>query len=327
MVFDVPATEGGALTILKEFYEKYRTDERNQYCFVVSRIDLVETNNIKVCKYPWVKKSWAHRIYFDYFIAPKIVEKFQPDYVLSLQNIIIPRVDIEQHLYLHNAIPFSEIKFSILKDFRLWVYQNVIGLFMKNSARRANKIYVQVKWFKDLLVDKLKLDPEKVKVVPPDINITSSKKFRKTHKSMRTFFYPASGERFKNHSVVIEACLQLKKEGFDDYEVIFTLSSNENNHISRLYKIVQKYSLPIKFVGRLSREAVFDYYSKSVLLFPSLIETIGLPLREAEKFRTPMVILKSEYSSELENICSNILSFNESNSAALVEVLKKIWSY
>ena len=108
MVFDVPAEYGGALTILEQYYDKAVGDTNNQWVFIVSTPNLQERGNIRVLRYPWIKKSWFHRLYFDNFIARKIVEEYQPDEVLSLQNVIIKKLKVKQTLYLHQPLPFKK---------------------------------------------------------------------------------------------------------------------------------------------------------------------------------------------------------------------------
>ena len=127
MVVDVAAESGGALTILSDFYHEYKDEKSNEYIFVVSRPILEETNNIRVLRYPWIKKSWLHRIYFDYLIAPTLVRKFNVDEVLSLQNVIVPNVKVRQLLYMHQPLPFIPKQFSLLAEPLFWVYQNIIG--------------------------------------------------------------------------------------------------------------------------------------------------------------------------------------------------------
>lgn len=134
--FDVPAESGGALSVLKEFYNKYKADENNKYIFVVSKPEMEETKkNIEVLRYPWIKKkSWLHRLYFDYFVAPQLIKEYEVDEVLSLQNIIIPHTQIIQSVYVHNVLPLADYRFSIFEDRLLWVYQNILsrGIFTSN---------------------------------------------------------------------------------------------------------------------------------------------------------------------------------------------------
>jgi hypothetical protein len=73
MVFDVAADGGGALSVLNDFYNEYKSDTENDYIFIISTPKLKETENIKVLNFPWIRKSWFHRLYFDHFIAPGLI--------------------------------------------------------------------------------------------------------------------------------------------------------------------------------------------------------------------------------------------------------------
>lgn len=310
MVFNVSAESGGALSILNDFYNEYKNDKYNEYIFVVSKPEIYGTPNIKVLRYPWIKKSWIHRLFFDHLIAPKLIKKYKVEEVLSLQNIIIPHTKVPQVVYIHNALPFSEYRFSIFDDKLLWVYQNILSISIFNSIRKAYKVIVQTEWMKNKCIEKLNFESMKIEVLPPKIDIEVKKQFSKTKESMSTFFYPASGMVFKNHKIIIEACIKLKELGIDNYKVIFTLKGDENKHIIDLYKIVKDYELPIEFVGNIPREAVFDYYTRSVLIFPSYIETFGIPLIEAKAHETPVLVSDCNFSHEVLNNYDRVEYFN-----------------
>lgn len=323
MVFDVPAESGGALSVLHEFYNEFKFDQENEYIFVLSLPELKETSNIKVLRFPWIKKSWGHRIYFDHIIAPKLIKEYEVDKVLSLQNIVIPNTKVYQSVFVHNALPFSEYRFSLKENRLLWVYQNIIGKNIMKSIKRADHVIVQTNWMKKKCVEQLWVKPEKIEVQPPKIDIEVKKIFKQTKESTSTFFYPASGVVFKNHKVVVDACLMLKEEGITDYKVIFTLKGNENEHIINLYNISKENDLPIKFIGSLTREEVFDFYTKAILIFPSYVETVGLPLIEAKLHRTPTIVANCEYSREILYNYEKVKYFDYSNSVDLAAVMKQ----
>lgn len=274
MVFDVPAESGGALTILREFYNDVQNhvDSTVTWIIVVSNPVFQETENIKILRFPWVKKSWIHRIYFDQFIAPRLVKKFQADKVFSLQNLIIPKTSIEQIVYVHQPLPFVEYKFSFKENKLFWLYQNIIGKKIYRSIKKANKVIVQTNWLKRVCVNKLGICDEKIIVVSPKINLVTNEFFSVNNDSLSTFFYPAGGSYYKNHRIIVEACEKLKEDGVDNYKIILTLSGNENNHIIDLNKIIQERQLPIYFIGSINREEVFKYYTRSILLFPSYLK-------------------------------------------------------
>lgn len=299
MVFDVPAESGGALSVLHEFYNECKHNQKNEYIFIVSLPELKETSNIKVLKFPWIKKSWGHRLYFDHIIAHKLIKKHNIDRVLSLQNVIIPHTNVYQSVLIHNALPFSEYRFNFKENKILWIYQNFIGKIIINSILNADKVIVQTKWLKKILIEKLKISNEKIIIRPPQINIHIKKKFKENKKRKTMFFYPASGMEFKNHKAIIEACIKLKEQGIEEYKVFFTLKGNENKYIENLFNIALKNKLPIEFIGNIKQYEVFEYYSKSILVFPSLIETYGLPLLEAKRHHTPIIVYDKPFSKEI----------------------------
>lgn len=322
MVFDVPAVSGGALSVLHEFYNEYKLNKENEYIFVVSLPELQETSNIKILRYPWIKKSWLHRIYFDYFIAPKLIKKNKVDKVLSLQNVIIPHSRVHQSVYVHNALPFADHRFGFNENRFLWVYQNIIGRNIVKSICDANHVIVQTKWMADKIIEELHIHHKKIEIKPPKLEIEVIDFFKKTNESLSTFFYPASGVVFKNHKLIIEACLRLKEEGITNYRVIFTLKSNENEHVKQLYNIVTQNKLPIEYVGSLERSKVFELYTKSILVFPSYIETVGLPLLEAKVHKSIILASNTLYAKELLSDYDDVYYFDINDSNKLSERMK-----
>jgi len=317
MVFDVPAETGGALTILKQYYENALQDKQNEWYFVISTPILLEQENIKILRFPWIKKSWIYRLYFDLFIAHKIVAEYNIDEVLSLQNLIIPNINTKQTLYLHQSLPFVEKRYSIIEDYKLWIYQNVISKMIYYSIKRANKVIVQTKWMKEACLRKVKVDAEKILINKPNLNIKVKKHYYIENNKENLFFYPAGGMKYKNHQIIVEAAKKLREQNILNYRILFTLNGNENKWIKRLYTLVKQLSLPIDFIGKLKLEEVYDYYSKSILLFPSLIETFGLPLLEAKIHGCPIITSDHAFSHEILDDYENALFFNPFNSDEL----------
>lgn len=299
MVFDVPAVSGGALSVLHDFYNEFKINKENEYIFVVSSPKLKETPNIRVLRYPWIKRSWIHRLYFDHFIAPKLIKNYNIDKVLSLQNIMIPHTKVYQSVFVHNALPFSEYRFKLDENKKLWIYQNIIGKKIFRSIKKADSVIVQTKWMKKRCIEELNVTNKKIVIKPPKLDIKVNKFYQETKESLSTFFYPASGVLFKNHRAIVDACLKLKEDQIEEYKVVFTLEGNENKHILELYNIVTENQLSIEFVGSLTRDEVLSFYSKTVLIFPSYIETVGLPLIEAKAHKTPILVSNYEFAHEI----------------------------
>jgi len=325
MVFDVPAENGGALSILKCVYDEAvaHHDKSIKWIFVLSKPYLTETSEVKILRYPWIKKSWCHRYFFDYVIARKLAKKFEVELILSLQNIIIPGVNIKQILYVHQSLPFVERKYTFFENKTFWIYQNIIGKKIIQSIKKADQVIVQTIWMKKVCIEKAKVDNLKIRVVPPKFNfvITNSSKLSLDRK---TFFYPASAMEYKNHNVIVEASERLQQENIFNYAVILTVKGDENDYIKKLNKKVNEKGLPIKFIGHIPQADVFQLYSNSILLFPSLIETFGLPLQEGRMHKCIILASNKPFSKEVLENYSNSYFFDPLNGSELFYLMKSV---
>lgn len=322
MVFDVPAEHGGALTILKHYYDEAVKDKDNNWYFVISTPSLIETDNLKVLQYRWVKKSWVHRLYFDTYVAPRLIKQCQVDEILSLQNVIVPRVKVKQTLYLHQSLPFIKKRYRITENLRYWVYQNIISSLIFNSVRKADSIIVQTNWMKDACVQQIKVDPSKIIMLQPSIKIVAKRSYKQEDENNKLFFYPASPLPYKNHNLIVEVAKLLKQQGIENYSVIFTIVGNENSNVKKMYDEVQEKDLPIVFIGRISLDEVYEYYSKSILIFPSYIETFGLPMLEARGHCSPILVSNCSFSYEILEGYEKVTYFNPFKYEELANAMK-----
>lgn len=273
------------------------------------------------------KKSWFHRLYFDYLIAHKLVKRYNVDKILSLQNLIIPRVKgVKQYLYVHQSLPFVDYRFKFKDNKKLWVYQNIIGKGILNSIRKADHIIVQTEWMKELCAEKSGVKNSKIEVKPPEVNIQVKKYFSGGTDNMKTFFYPAGGSYYKNHRIIVEACKRIIDEGITDFNIIFTLKGDETDHITYLHNIAKEMELPISFIGPITREEVYDYYTKSILIYPSYIETFGLPMLEAKLHEGIILASDCPFSREILGGYKNAYYFDPFNTNTLKAIMANLIS-
>lgn len=326
LVFDVPASSGGALSILEDFYNEVKNMQSNEteWIFVISTPNMKETSNIKILKYPWIKKTWIHRIIFDYFVSPCLVRRYGADKIISFQNVTVPYTKVTQVLYMHNSIPFIDIKFKLRSQSFLWIYQNVIGRRIIQSIRKADRTIVQTEWVKRAIRDKVGEIKGDILVSAPNINVEISKTFLPQTGRPLIFFYPASADEYKNHIIVVKAVERMGSELHDEFKVIFTIKGDENSHIKEMFNDSKKKGLPIQFAGKMTREQVFEMYTKSILLFPSYLETYGLPLMEARMHECMILASDCLFSHEILDNYSNVYYFNPFEPAQLTELLLKV---
>lgn len=302
VVYDVHASESGALSILNDFYEQVCNyeDKSIQWIFVVSIPEYQETGNIKVFRYPWVKKSWFHRLYCDSFIVKSIIKKYKPDIVYSLQNKGVSFFKGRQYVYLHLAFILCEYSFRLGADEKkLWFYQKVLSKIIFRSLKKVDKVIVQTNWMKDALIKKCGISQEKVIVQAPKFAADMLCAFEEKEENYRRFFYPATAFRYKNHMTLLKAVEYAVKRGMKDYEIVFTMEQKENNYTKELWEFAERKHLNVKFSGQISREEVFKLYSESVLLFPSILESFGMPLLEARLTGCPVIASDCPFSHEV----------------------------
>ncbi|MBX9034607.1 glycosyltransferase [Gordonibacter massiliensis (ex Traore et al. 2017)] len=322
LVYDVAASTSGALGILQSYHARAIDDRDNGYIFLVSVPELASSKNVRVKRFPWVKKSWLHRLIFDLFIGPKIVRDYSPDSILSLQNTMMPLVKIRQTVYEHNCIPkpFCDISFNFFKDPNLWIRQNILGAMVVRSLKKASHVIVQTKWMARCCSANIGIDEAKITVEPPFINVLPTEKYRRIYPTI--FFYPATEMPFKNHRIIVDACRLIRASHPDSvYRVLFTLNGAESRKISRAKHEIEKDSLPIEFLGWKKQDEVYDLYAKSILLFPSLMESFPLPLYEARKVGTPVIAPDLPYAREALSGYVGASFYNAESAEALSEVM------
>lgn len=319
LVYNPAASEGGALTILKSYYEKAINDKNNKWKFIVSTTELLETDNIEIYQYPWVKKSWFHRLYFENFIWPRLYNKIKGDKIISLQNILAPHVDQPQDLYFHQALVFSDYKFSFRENKLFWIYQNIISKFIFKSLLNSNHIIVQTNWIKNDIINNLGIDERKISVEYPEVLIKKTSKKRATDSNKR-FFYPAGAYKYKNHDVICKASKIIKDKGFNNFEIVFTITGDENEYSKKIKEYNDK---NIKFVGKLNQEAVTNLYLRSTLIFTSYIESNPLPLTEAKILGSFIIASDEKFSREVLSNYYNYELYSTFSEEELAEKMLK----
>ncbi len=325
LVYDVAAEDGGGLFVLKNFYREVLAKDNKdiEWIFMVSTDEIAETDKVRILRYPQVKNSWKARLKFEYLQLPKIVKVLDPDLVISLQNMPIRRCKVRQFVYLHQSLQYCPKKFSLLKgeERGLAIRQKFISLLIKNAMPKAEHIFVQTQWIKDATVKWLRRDEKEITIVPVRVNTDGISIKEYAGAESRTFFYPARAEIYKNHSLIVEACRILRDWGFNDYRVLLTMQSEENSYAKRIAESAK--GLPVSYIGAVSYEEIWDIYSRTILLFPSYLETCGLPMLEARRAGALILASDMPFSHEALDGYSNAAFFGINDPEKLAELMRK----
>lgn len=323
LVIDVAAERGGgALTVLNQFIDEFKSDKANSYVVVVSKLDYEDCDNIHFVKCAWVKKSRIHRLCFDFFHVKKLVEEYKPDKIFSIQNNTFPVRNITQEVYYHNILPLADKRFSLFESRTMWLYQNVIGRIFKSSLKRASHIYVQANWIKRVMADKWKIKEEIISVKKAEVNLVFFKNAKRHDPESQTIlFYPANTALYKNHITLLRACNAVWDKLEDKSRLSLVLTCSRDSLPAEYKSLIVKERTNITFTGRLAPEEMREWYSKSVLVFPSFIETVGLPLKEAEAMNSAIIAADCEYARETLGSYRNVEYFEPFSVDGLAELI------
>ena len=100
-------TEGGQVTMLRECLVSAAavlTDKWEIVAFV-NRVDLINETRIRLMPIPSSKKSWFHRLYWQWFGFGRVSRELKPSLWLSLHNIT-PRVSAAKRFIITIIRPF-----------------------------------------------------------------------------------------------------------------------------------------------------------------------------------------------------------------------------
>ena len=277
----VNIVNGGALTILREFVDTLNIKNKFEIILCLHSENLINksSNKIKVMCFPMAKKNYLLRLFYEYVYFYFLSKKIKPDIWISLHDITPNVIAKKKFVYCHNPSPFYKFgssKVSLQKKFILFYF--FYSFFYKLNIKKNTNVLVQQNWIKNEFENRYRIN--NIIIVRPDTSLRKDfKNFNISEKKIKTFFYPSFPRFFKNFEVIIKALDGVIKEYEGRFEIIFTMSGNENKYSKYIHSISNKNY--IKFIGQQSHDMVFDIYNKTdYLIFTSNLETWGLPLSE-----------------------------------------------
>lgn len=160
--------------------------------------------------------------------------------------------------------------------------------------------------------------PKKIDIAKDiDININNNK-----------FIYIASGEAHKNHLRLLRAWELLAKDGLYP-KLLLTLNGKKDLELlSEISKMRVRFPIKIQNLGVIDHEQVLAaYHSADVLIFPSLTESFGLPLIEANNANLPIIASELDFVRDLVTPTQTFDPYSVSSIARAVKRHLGIRSY
>ena len=364
VVSAVNLRKGGTLTILRDCLEALSAEAREHGLRVVALVhkkELALYDGIEYIELPWSTKSWAHRLWCEYMTMHRISRRLGDiDLWLSLHDTT-PRVRARrQAVYCHNSYPFFRWQWRHLwQNYRIVCFALFTKWIYRINIHRNRYIIVQQQWFRKAFQQMFGIAKDRIIVSPPsrseELKVkseefataiddcapktaaanscvpsvaseqSSSASLFTLHSSLTTFLYPAYPDVHKNFECLCEAARLLEQEvGTGRFQVLLTMSPDMNRYshwVCRRWGEVKS----IRFCGFLSREQLYELYAKTdCLVFPSLVETWGLPISEFAVTGRPMLVADLPYGHETAagSLCTAF--FDPADAVALKDLMRGV---
>ena len=322
--------EGGPLSVLKDcLHSVNNVKYQEEYRFValVHKKELFsekEFANIDFIEFPKSRSSYLIRIYYEYYHFKRFAFRNRIDFWFSLHDITPSVGNIPQAVYCHNPSPFNTIN---IKDVYLQPTQFFFRLFYKFlyriNIKKNQYIIVQQLWMKNRFIEMFDLKKNKIIIAPPKITPIYSNYLNykiKNENDFKIFFFPTFPRPFKNIEIICEAAKIVINKN-KNFQIIITIDGSENKY-SKWVVNKYKHLSNIKFIGLIKRDEVYKYYSKSdVLIFPSKLETWGLPISEFKQFNKTMFVADLPYAKETVGGYEFVNFFNPNDASKLAELI------
>ncbi|MFL2565442.1 MAG: glycosyltransferase family 4 protein [Parvicellaceae bacterium] len=253
------------------FYDRKTT-------FLISGENITNIIISPPARHPFLFKIWFN------FLLPKAFKKHQIDLFFSPDGFVSLNADIHQVGVIHD-LNFEHYPEDLPKNI-LKYYKKYMPLF----AQKANKVITVSNYSKNDIVNKYKVNSEKIKVIYNGGNeifkpLSEEKtKIFQTNNSNRPYFiYVGSLHKRKNIERMLKAFQAFNQDNKWDFIIIGTDMWKGQLNLEGILNNV-------KFLGRKSgNELAMWIASSSALIYISYFEGFGLPILEGMMAGVPVI--------------------------------------
>lgn len=320
--------EGGSLTVLIDCLESaaQTLDSEWEIVALVHDQRLIQNPRVRCLEFPVSKRSWVTRLLLEWVDFKTLSQELEPDLWLSLHDIT-PRVQARrQAVYCHNPSPFYRLSLrEALLEPKLLLFNCFYAHLYRVNINRNHAVVVQQEWLRDEF-RRLYAHPN-VMVAHPTIPVSKQTvQTAPSHSGKAVFLYPALSRVFKNFEVLCEAAANLPDSMQSQIEIRLTIDGSENRYARNLVRHYGNQPV-LRFIGRQSRAEMARHYAEcSAVLFPSKLETWGLPITEAKALGKPLLVADLPYAHETVGSYDRVNFLSATDSTAWADAIVAVAS-
>lgn len=311
---------GGGKNILDNYIERLYENKlyHNYYILTPSYDDYKKYSKEKliIIEIKDIFKINISLIFLYFYKYQRIINKYKIDLVFNFGDIIIPTKVAQIYFFdwpyavysaknIWKGMSFKNLLIRKIKLFLVKRYINIVELTLCQTDNIYQRLKIQYK------LKKLKIIPTPLSLSFTNINSNIEFNFPTGKK---IFMYPSSFSSHKNFEIIISLGKLIMSQKLPFLIVITIDEVKAKNYLS----IIKNQNIDCIYnTGKLSLNEISALYKKSdALLFPSFLETYGLPYLEAMFFEKPILTSNLDFAKA---ICGDLpFYFNPNNAESIL---------
>lgn len=280
---------------------------------------------MEIVEFPKARSNWLWRLYYEYIYFYFYSRKMDVYCWISMHDMT-PNVKSKiRAVYCHNPSISLKMQANEIKyDKKTFLFSLFYKYLYRINIKKNDYVIVQQNWLKELFEKEFAIS--NVISARPNLKvevIEHSQSCGKQIDNKYRFVYAAFPRFFKNFEIICEACQILQRSEIKAFEVILTIDGTENLYAKEL---VEKYegNKAISFIGLQDRKKMFEIYGTSdCMIFPSRLETWGLPITEFEQLNKPMIVINLPYAHETVGTYEKVNFFENGDANMLAHIMEE----
>jgi glycosyltransferase involved in cell wall biosynthesis len=271
----------GSVNWVQNFLYSYKNHFSNNISefYLNEKIILNDNHDYKIIKK--INNNFFYKLYF----YLKIILTINKDTCLfSLSDLPVPFVK-NQILFVNQANLISPVINKYSSKSIIFIIKR---LYFRIFIQKLNRIFVQSVHMKKCLIKTYRIQSNYINILNIPIQPTKER-YTKKKESIIRLLYPANHYSYKNHKIITD---MLSDNSIKNLLIYFTATISEFQKFKN-FKSIRR-------IDYYSYKNTYKIYNKfDGLIYPSRIESLGLPLQEALNFKIPILCSDLPYSREL----------------------------
>lgn len=257
------------------------------------------------------------KILWDLWILPRELKKDGVEVFHSTNNLGVPWMKLPKIVTLHDDLTHRHRMTLSLKN--LW---GMINYFIELYLLKKSDAIITVSRTAGQDIQRTMHIPlDKIKVI---YNGVKDQKWDPSFIREDFFLYVGGLEERKNISYLIDALEAV--QAVTEEKISVKLVSPKRSASSQLLLKIRNSKLQITLLENVNEATINELYqSAKALIFPSLYEGFGLPIVEAMKFGTPLLLSNIEVFKEITQ--GKAFYFDPHKSQSLTDLILKLESH